>query len=70
MREDPKAYHWVPDALASHRERAEALARHWQRLLGGGELVYIRTDEGRRLLLQARAQRRRPFWQMAFEIWR
>ena len=53
---DLKAYHRVPDVLASRRERAETLARHWQHYVGGGRLVYTRTAEGRRILLQARAE--------------
>jgi superfamily II DNA or RNA helicase len=68
--EDLRAYHRVPDPLATRRERAESLARHWQRYVGGGRLVYTRTDEGRRILLQARAEQRHRIRQMAFEIWR
>jgi superfamily II DNA or RNA helicase len=68
--EDLRAYHRVPEVLASRRERAETLARHWKRTVGGGRLVYTRTDEGRRILLQARAQRRKGVRQMAFELWR
>jgi hypothetical protein len=63
-------YHRVPDVLASHRERAEALAEHWQRTVGGGELVYTHTDEGRRVLLEARAERRRRARRSVFEFWR
>ena len=70
LEEDLKAYHRVPDPLASRRERAEALARYWRRYVGGGRLIYTRTVEGRRLLLAARAQRRPPLRQMAFEVWR
>jgi len=70
LEEDPKAYHRVPDVLASRRERAESLARHWQHYVGGGRLVYTRSDEGRHILLQARAQQRQQIRQMAFEIWR
>ncbi len=68
--QDLKAYHRVPDVLASRRERAEALAREWRRFVGGGRLVYTRTLEGRRILLQARAQRRESLPQMGFQIWR
>jgi superfamily II DNA or RNA helicase len=68
--EDLRAYHRVPDVLATRRERAEALAHYWQQYVGGGRLVYTRSDEGRRVLLQARAQQRRRIRQMAFEIWR
>jgi superfamily II DNA or RNA helicase len=70
LEEDLKAYHRVPDVLASRRQRAEALAYHWQHYVGGGRLVYTRTDEGRRILLQARARQRRQIRQMAFEIWK
>lgn len=56
--------------LATCRERAESLARHWQQYVGGGPLVYTRSDEGRRILLQARADQRHRVRQMAFEIWR
>ncbi len=70
LEEDLKAYHRVPDLLANRRERAEALARHWRRYVGGGRLIYTRTVEGRRILLAARAQQHGAVRQMAFEIWR
>lgn len=64
------AYHSVPKALATRREFAESLARHWQRYVGGGELVYTRSEEGRRILLQARSQKRPKAKGLAFEVWR
>jgi superfamily II DNA or RNA helicase len=69
LEEDLKAYHRVPDALATRRERAECLSRYWQEYVGGGRLIYTRTAEGRRILLQARAQDRQRIRQTAFEIW-
>jgi hypothetical protein len=66
----PSSYHPVPDLLATRKERAEALARYWERYVGGGELVYTRTDEGRRALLKARAGRRPEPGSLAFEVWR
>ena len=54
----PPAYHPVPDVLAARKEYAEAFSRHWRRYVGGGALVYTRSPEGRRILLNARAQRR------------
>ena len=65
-----RAYHRVPAVLATRKERALSLARYWKRYVGGGRLIYTRTAEGRRILLQARAQKRRKIRQMAFEIWR
>ena len=70
LAQDARTYHPVPAILASRRERAASLARHWQRYVGGGRLIYTRTEEGRQILLQARAQRRTPIRQMAFETWR
>ncbi|MBU1751348.1 MAG: DEAD/DEAH box helicase family protein [Chloroflexi bacterium] len=64
------AYHRVPDALAARKERAEILGRYWQQYVGGGRLIYTRTAEGRRILLQVRALHRQPIRQMAFEIWK
>ena len=63
------AYHPVPKVLATRRERADALARYWKRYVGGGRLIYTRTEEGRRLLLKARSQQRKRIRQMAFEVW-
>lgn len=67
---DIRAYHRVPDILASRKQRAETLASYWQKYIGGGRLIYTRSAEGRRLLLQARAQETKQISQMAFEIWR
>ncbi len=70
LSEDLRAYHRVPEVLATRKERAEALARHWRHYVGGGRLIYTRTEEGRRILLQARARPRRRIRQLAFERWR
>ncbi|MCA9989136.1 MAG: DEAD/DEAH box helicase family protein [Anaerolineales bacterium] len=68
---DPAAvYYRVPDILAARKEDATALASYWQRYVGGGELIYTRTDEGREVLLAARSQREFKPRQMAFEFWR
>lgn len=63
-------YHPVPDVLAVNKQRAEIFAEGWRRYVGGGELIYVKSETGRRILLQARAQRRPKAKQMAFEIWR
>jgi len=64
-----RAYHRVPDVLATRVERAEKLAKHWHAYVGGGRLVYTRTSEGRQILLEARSQRRHRPRQMAFDLW-
>ncbi len=67
---DNRAYHRVPDVLASRKKRAEALARHWRRTVGGGRLIYTRHAEGRQILLEARSQQHGRVRQMAFELWK
>ncbi len=49
-------YHAVPGILAVRKERAAALHKTWRRRLGGGALIYTRTESGRRALLRARAR--------------
>lgn len=63
-------YHPVPDVLAANKQRAETFAGHWRRSVGGGELIFAKSESGRKVLLQARAQRRPKVKQMAFEVWR
>jgi superfamily II DNA or RNA helicase len=63
-------YHPVPKVLATRKARALAFARSWERFVGGGELVFTRSEEGRAVLLQARAQRRPRVKGLAFETWR
>jgi hypothetical protein len=64
------AYHPVPDVLAARKELAEIFAQHWDRYVGGGRLVFTRSDAGRRVLLEARARPRPDAGNMAFELWR
>jgi hypothetical protein len=66
----PPAYHPVPKILASRKERVEQFAHFWQKYVGGGEIVFTRSQTGRAVLLSARAQRRPKVKQMAFEIWK
>ena len=68
--EDNHAYHRVPDVLASRKERAESLAKHWRQTIGGGRLIYTRHAEGRQILLEARSQQHGRIRQMAFELWK
>jgi hypothetical protein len=66
----PPACYPLPDVLSSQKKHAETFARYWRRYVGGGKLVYTRSEEGRRILLQARAQRRPNVKSLAFEFWR
>lgn len=66
----PPALHPVPTVLSVRKELAEAYAGHWERFVGGGELVYTRREPGRSLLIEARVQRRPRARSLAFEVWR
>jgi hypothetical protein len=47
-------FHAVPEVLGSNKRRAEIFQRHWKKAVGPCELVFTRTIEGRKMLLQAR----------------
>jgi len=64
------AYHPVPDVLATRKEHAETFAGYWRQYVGGGRLVYTRTEMGRGILLEARTQSRPKVAGLAFETWR
>jgi len=49
-------YHSVPRGLASDKEKAALFHQQWQRRLGRAQLIYTRSEEGRRQLLRARAR--------------
>lgn len=66
----PPAYHPVPDVLGSRKELAQDFATCWRRYVGGGQLIYTRSEAGRRMLLHARTQQRPKVKGLAFEIWR
>ncbi len=66
----PPAYHPVPKILASRKERVEMFAKYWMKYVGGGKIVFTRSEQGRAILLAARAQRRPKVKQQAFETWR
>jgi len=63
-------YYPVPDCLASNKQKAEIFAEYWRRFVGGGALIYTKTEAGQGLLAQARNQPRPKVKQMAIELWR
>ncbi len=69
MPDGPAGYHPVPDELGVNRERADAFAAAWARYVGGGRLVYTRSDEGWKVLLEARSRERPTATTWAFERW-
>jgi hypothetical protein len=49
-------YHAVPDLIGQNKKFAAHFAKRWARYVGPSGLVYARTVEGRRILLQARTK--------------
>jgi hypothetical protein len=68
--EERPSYYPVPSLLGVNRERADGLAAEWRRWVGGGDLVLARSDEGRRVLALARAERGRAADGIVTERWR
>lgn len=63
------AYHPVPSVLSSRKEDAQIFAKYWTKYVGGGSLVFTRSEAGRVVLLRARTQRRPNVAGLAFEMW-
>ncbi len=51
-----KDFHVVPEILAVKKEKAEYFERMWKKYVGPAELIYTRTEEGRKILVKARSQ--------------
>lgn len=49
-------YHSVPEILGRNKNFAEHFQIQWERLVGGCDLIFTRTIDGRKLLLQSRIQ--------------
>ena len=49
-------YHSVPEILGRNKNLAEYFQNQWERLVGSCDLIFTRTIEGRKLLLQSRVK--------------
>lgn len=49
-----KDYHSVPELIGRNKKVAAYFERQWKRYVGACELIYTRTVEGRKILLQSR----------------
>ncbi len=70
VKQEKVAYHPVPTALSTNRKLAETFARAWQLYVGGGALVYTRSAEGARMLLELRSYNRHKIKRMNYDVWR
>lgn len=51
-----KDYHSVPEILGRNKNLAEYFQNQWERLVGGCDLIFTRTIDGRKLLLKSRVK--------------
>lgn len=49
-----KDYHSVPEVLGKNKDQAEHFKDQWKRFVGSCELIFTRSIEGRKLLLESR----------------
>lgn len=47
-------YHAVPEILGVNKHSAEVFEKHWRSIVGSCELIFIRSTEGRKVLIKAR----------------
>lgn len=69
LRESRRGWHPVPTELARNKERAEQFAERWREYVGGGELLYTRTPEGRRTMLELRATNAHRIKRTGYAMW-
>lgn len=64
------AYHGVPAVLSIKREFTDIFAKNWREYVGGGDIIYTRSEKGSILLLQLRKDNRHKIKRMTYEIWK
>lgn len=64
------AYHGVPSVLSVKREFTDIFAKNWREYVGGGNIIYTRSEQGSQLLLQLRKYNRHKIKRMTYEIWK
>ncbi len=52
--QDRVDFHPVPDVFSGRKEQAEVFVKRWVRRVSDGDLVSVRSKQGRKMLLQAR----------------
>jgi len=69
IRQEKVAYHPVPDILAVNKTRAEIFARCWRERVGGGDLIYTRSEAGREKLMQLRRRNHHKIKRFTYQVW-
>jgi hypothetical protein len=63
-------FHPVPAILAMNGKRARQFARYWKKMVGGGRLLYTRSQLGSEQLLRLRQENDHDFETMTYETWK
>lgn len=70
FRQEKVAYHPVPTVLSVRKDLAENFSQNWNEYVGGSDLIYTRSQEGTRVLLQLRKYNFRLIKRTTYEIWK
>ncbi|MFH1721759.1 MAG: DEAD/DEAH box helicase family protein [Candidatus Altiarchaeota archaeon] len=70
LRRNKKFFHPVPSIFGQKKEYVEKFTSYWKKYVGGGNIVYTRSPEGRKILLQHRIENRLEIGINQTEIWR
>lgn len=63
-------YHPVPAVFSVNRKFTDIFSENWREYVGGGDVIYTRSEKGSRLLLQLRRYNSHKIKRMTFEIWK
>lgn len=63
------AFHPVPADLAINKKSALMFAKYWRQCVGGGQLVYTRSEKGARALLKIRSRSRLRVNRVSYDLW-
>lgn len=70
FRRESEFYHPVPNIFSQNKRLAIIFSRSWSRYVGGGRLVYTRSNKGRDILLKNRIKNRLQIGLTHLEEWR
>lgn len=70
IRQEKVAYHGVPGVLSVKRKFTDIFAKNWREYVGGGDIIYTRSELGSQLLLKLRRENRHKIKKLAYEIWK
>lgn len=70
FRRETEFYHPVPNIFSQNKRLAFIFSRAWSKYVGGGRLIYTRSNKGRNILLKNRIKNRLQIGLTHLEEWR